>query len=167
MKKAFSLVEILISTVIISLAILPIIMLSRSDNFSSSFNESFLLGLSRGKRILTAIEAFSYSDLIDQAGISSPGSSGTIANPLPEVSIELKDIAQKDGTLSYLKHHEKKLSKYETTLTIRIHEEGLLSVDVNVGWTIPGENNKLKKHSLKLTTFVTNRQNTSGQKIEI
>jgi len=167
MKKAFSLVEILISTVIISLAILPIIMLSRSDNFSSSFNEAFLLGLSRGKRISAVIGASSYNDLIKQAGISSPGSSTIIANPLPEASVELKDIAQTNETLSYLKHHEKKLSKYETTITLKIHEEGLLSVETAVRWTIPGENNKLKKHSLKITTFVTNGRNTSGQKIEI
>ena len=167
MKKAFSLVEILISTVIISLAILPIIMLSRSDNFSSSFNEAFLLGLSRGKRISAAIGASSYNALINQAGISSPGSSATIANPLPKASIELKDIAQKNKTLSYLKHHEKKLSKYETILILKIHEEGLLSVETTVSWAIPGENNKLKKHSLKITTFVTNSRKTSGQKIEI
>lgn len=165
--QGFSLVEVLIAVVIITLAILPVIMLSRSDNFTSAFNEGYLLALSRGKRISSIIEATGYRDLIEASGLSTPGAVGPLNNPLPEASEELKNLALENGNLSYLKHHEKKLSTYKETLILTHHEKGLLSVKTTMSWTIPGENNKLKEHHCTITTFVTSSRNMSGHKIEI
>jgi prepilin-type N-terminal cleavage/methylation domain-containing protein len=165
--RGFSLVEILVAVVIITLAILPVLTLSRSDNFSSSFNEGYLLALNRGKRISSEIEASNYRELIKSANILTAGGSGPLTSPLPQISAELTGIFEKNPELSYLKHHEKKLSTYKENLVLKFHEKGLLSVETTISWTIPGENNKMKEHHCKITTFVTDSQNTGGHKIEI
>jgi len=165
--KGFSLIEILIGTVICSIAILPVLMLSRADNFHTSFNTAYLTGLSRAKRIANAVNSTGYKEIIKQSGLTTVGTKAILQNPLPDVGNELKNLAQKNNSLAYLKHTEKILANYSSTINIELLKTDLLSTKVTITWEIPGENNKLKKHQCTITNFIINQRSSGTNKFEL
>lgn len=162
-RQAFSIVEVLIALAIVSLAILPLMTLSQSNNYSTIFNERYLIGLCLGKRISTELEMMGYKKLSQNSELSSEGTSCTIANPL----LKIKPIGQGLIAPSITESHQKKMSKYGSTLLLKMHERGFLSVETEVNWTIPGETRSMKRHNCKLVTFIVDGQNASTFNMKI
>ena len=154
-RQGFTLIEILVAVMIISMAVLPLIMLSRSDNFHTSFNDAYMIGLTRGKRISASFDAMGYDELKQLSGITTIGNERIVSPPLPLVEDELKSLVLENNALTYLKHFENRLKNYTNTSTVKLVAKGIYSVRTVVAWTIPGENGKLKEHGCHITTFVT------------
>ena len=154
-KSAFSLVEILIAIIIVTCAVLPLLTLSQSNRSTSTFSERYLIALSQGKRISSTMESMGYSQF------SGP------SNPLFETNSQIKQISDEYGPIPYLNFHKKKLSNYKASISSDIKEKGFAVLKTKVNWTVPGESKRMKEHECVIETFIIDRQNNGGYKMEL
>jgi hypothetical protein len=119
-RKAFSAVEIIVSTVVLALAVIPILTLVSSGQKNAAITEYHVLAQLRARRIIESLMAYPFRELI----ALPPAESGGVKIPVKlEASV-------------FPGEYKNKVKNYSETLTIEKKGDGAALVTVQVVWKL-------------------------------
>ncbi len=160
MKKTntgISLVEVLIASVVIGVALIPLLSLGQSETRQANFNEQQLLGRYRARRVAECLAVYGYDALVVMSGATSLAPKANLPIPLPQINDELLALAKSDSSLTFLKHFSKKMSFYQEIATLEVIEPGLARISITVKWRLPSEAKAMKTHKIIFSKLVCRR----------
>lgn len=119
-RKAFSAIEIVVSTVVLACALIPILTLMSSGKKSAAITEYHVLAQMRAKRVIEVVSAYPLKEMMKlplapTGGVQIPGTMTSTAFP---------------------SEYENKIKNYEELLFLENLEEGISLATVKVNWTL-------------------------------